>query len=63
MKLTYIELEQLLSYVEDRGRIGWYYGNKEQFERRHKNIQNELEKLLVLYRTTPTKETGISDKK
>ena len=50
MHLTKTELEQLLSYVEDREREGWYYGNKEQFEKRHANIKKEIELLLALYR-------------
>lgn len=28
-------LQQLLNYIEDRDREGWYYGNKDQFEKRH----------------------------
>lgn len=49
MKLTGTELEQLMTYVLDREQIGWYYGNKEQFEKRHQNIKRELELLLVLH--------------
>jgi hypothetical protein len=48
MKLTAKELEQLISYVYDRESVGWYYGNKEQFEKRHENIKRELELLQVL---------------
>lgn len=48
MKLTSTELNQLMSYVLDREQVGWYYGNKEQFEKRHQNIKKELELLLVL---------------
>lgn len=49
MKLTVEELEQLMTYVADREETGWYYGNKEQFEKRHQNIRRELQSLLVLY--------------
>ena len=49
MKLTTTELEQLMSYVEDRESVGWYYGNKTQFEKRHQNIKRELESLMILY--------------
>jgi hypothetical protein len=31
-------LEQLLSYIEARDRDGWYYGNKNQFEKRHQDL-------------------------
>ena len=48
MKLTATEIDQLLSYVEDREQVGWYYGNKAQFEKRHENIKRELELLQVL---------------
>ena len=33
-------LEQLLSYIENRDREKWYYGNKDQFEKRHQEILN-----------------------
>ena len=49
MKLKATELNQLMSYVLDRERVGWYYGNKEQFEKRHQNIKRELEQLMILY--------------
>jgi hypothetical protein len=42
MKLTIPQLQQLLSYVHDREREGWYYGNKEQFEKRHEQIKTAL---------------------
>jgi hypothetical protein len=50
MKLSSTELQQLISYVYDREQVGWYYGNKENFEKRHENIKRELELLEVLYR-------------
>jgi hypothetical protein len=49
MKLSATELDQLISYVYDREQVGWYYGNKAQFEKRHENIKRELELLQVLY--------------
>ncbi len=49
MKLTDTELQQLMTYVLDREQVGWYYGNKEQFEKRHQNIKRELDLLLVLH--------------
>ena len=38
--------EQLLSYVEDNERIGTYYGNKEQYEKRHEEIKEWLEEII-----------------
>lgn len=32
-------LQQLLSYVEERDREGWYTGNREQFEKRHSELK------------------------
>ncbi len=28
-------LEQLLSYIKERDKTEWYYGNKKQFQKRH----------------------------
>ena len=44
-KFTPTEVSQLLSYCEDVEREGWYYGNREQFNKRHKNIVNKLKSL------------------
>jgi len=43
-KLKWTEIRQLLSYAKERERIGWYYGNKAQFEKRHENIIKILTK-------------------
>jgi hypothetical protein len=32
-------LNQLYSYIENREREGWYYGNKKQFENRHQDLK------------------------
>ncbi len=37
LRLTHFK--QLLSYVEQQERAGWYYGNKEQFMRRHEDLK------------------------
>ncbi|KKM80354.1 hypothetical protein LCGC14_1340720 [marine sediment metagenome] len=37
---------QLLSYMKDRDEAGWYYGNREQFEQRHKDLQKWLEGII-----------------
>lgn len=46
LKFTKAELGQLLSYSEARDREEWYYGNKEQFEKRHFEIQTKIERAL-----------------
>ena len=40
------ELKQLLSYCEARDREDWYYGNKEQFEKRHFEIVIRIQRAL-----------------
>lgn len=45
IRLTRTMLEQLQSYVDHRDdpdRGGWYYGNREQFEKRHNTIKEWL---------------------
>lgn len=38
--------KQLLSYVEDAENLGWYYGNKKQFNQRHKDLHAWLEDIV-----------------
>lgn len=47
LELTIAEMGQLLTYVEDRDREGWYYGRKDCFEKRHNVIVEKIRKLLV----------------
>ena len=51
IKLTKTELKQLLSYCNDVQEQGWYYGNKEQFEKRHFEITTQLSRVLEEYIT------------
>lgn len=44
--MTQTQIEQLLAYCESAEREGWYYGNKEQFIKRHEAIVKFLEKML-----------------
>ena len=44
-KFTKTEIQQIESYARERERVGWYYGNKEQFEKRHQSIINKLQTL------------------
>ena len=43
---TKAELNQLWSYCEARDREDWYYGNKEQFEKRHFEISTRIQRAL-----------------
>lgn len=45
-QLRITHLHQLIAYMEDREDKGWYYGNKEQFEKRHKELKEWIEKLI-----------------
>ena len=49
--LRIAHLKQLLSYVYDRELTGAYYGNTKQFEKRHIEIRNWLER-VVKYATS-----------
>ena len=48
LRMTPAEVAQMLDYVHDRDYAGegWYFGNKEQFERRHASIRECLERAL-----------------
>jgi len=46
-KFTKTEIQQIESYARERERVGWYYGNKEQFEKRHQSIINKLQTLTT----------------
>jgi len=45
LKFKRTELEQLLLYCKERD-MGWYYGNKEHFEKRHFEIKTQIERAL-----------------
>lgn len=38
---------QLYSYLEARDREEWYYGNRDQFERRHRELLDWIEGVIV----------------
>ena len=46
MKLRRAHIHQLLSYLDDCESSGWYYGNKNQFIKRHNELKNWLTELL-----------------
>lgn len=52
LPLTNAEAEQLLAYVEQVERKGWYYGDKRWFEKRHQHIKHCLENMLLKNITT-----------
>lgn len=39
MNLSHSELAQLMQYIENREYEGWYYGNKQHYEKRHAKIK------------------------
>jgi hypothetical protein len=46
MKLKRTHYEQLLTYFDDVESVGWYYGNKEYFIKRHNELKQWIEDLL-----------------
>lgn len=49
MKLRQAHINQLLNYLQDCENTGWYYGNKQQFIKRHEELKAWLEELLEEY--------------
>jgi hypothetical protein len=45
-EFTLAEINQIMSYIEDRQREGWYYGNRKHFEKREINILNKLKERM-----------------
>ena len=46
LNFSRLELQQLLSYCEERDKDGWYYGSKKQFEKRHIDMKTQIEETL-----------------
>ena len=44
--LRVTHFEQLRSYLDHRENAGWYYGNKEQFEKRHEDLKKWLNEII-----------------
>jgi len=40
---------QLRNYVHSRDEEGWYYGNKEQFEKRHEDLKQWIDSVCDLF--------------
>ena len=54
MKLKQTHYEQLLFYINESESDGWYYGNKEQFFKRHKELKEWVESLIKKDRNETT---------
>jgi hypothetical protein len=48
--LRHTHFDQLLAYVDFRDREPWYYGNRQQFEKRHEEIKAWLEEIVEFLR-------------
>jgi len=47
MKLRIAHLRQLQSYIDSRNEDNcWYYGNKEQFEKRHAELLEWVQEMI-----------------
>jgi hypothetical protein len=46
MKLRETHYQQLLSYLNDVESNGWYYGNKQQFMKRHNELKEWVNQLI-----------------
>lgn len=46
MNLRRTHYEQLITYFDYAESEGWYYGNKEQFVKRHNELKEWLEDLI-----------------
>ncbi len=44
--LRLIHFRQLLDYLEERERAGWYIGNRKQYEQRHMDLKNWLNEII-----------------
>lgn len=42
INLSRADVDQLRHYILERDREGFYYGNREQFEKRHKHLIDEI---------------------
>jgi hypothetical protein len=46
--LRIAHFRQLLSYIRHRENEGWYYGPREQFEKRHADLRKFVEDAIAL---------------
>jgi len=49
---------QLIGYLNEQDREGWYYGNKKQFEQRHTDLLNWIKGIQDLVNSPDTKIRG-----
>lgn len=55
MKLRRSHLEQLDTYLNHVKQEGWYYGKKEQFVKRHEELQKWVDRLMLENKDTQCK--------
>ena len=41
---------QLQAYIHERDREGWYYGDKAQFEKRHRDLKEWVSDIIALHK-------------
>lgn len=58
MKLRLTHLEQLEMYIDSYADSGFYYGNKEQFIKRHNDLKQWVESLIDEILDKPAKVRG-----
>lgn len=58
VRLSRAQAEQLLSYCKDAYEAGCYYGNREQFWKRHEQIQGALYAALRSERDAASNESS-----
>lgn len=58
MKLRLTHLEQLEMYIDSYADSGFYYGNKEQFIKRHNDLKQWVEGLIDEILDKPAKVRG-----
>lgn len=49
---------QLIGYLEERDRGGWYYGNRAQFQKRHNELVKWVKDIQALVNNPDTKIKG-----
>jgi hypothetical protein len=59
-QLTRPQLGQLLSYIEDAERLGWYYGCEDEFRKRHAQLKDWVELQLTAPSTSSACPCGDS---
>jgi len=56
VKLRLTHLEQLDGYLNHIKNEGWYYGNKNQFDKRHEDLQRFVDILILEHKLKKASE-------